>query len=81
MATAEAFLNRDTTLANRREFEAVIADFIKAIRLDPNNTGAYTNRGNAYYNKGDRNGARADWSKALELDPNNATARDNLNRF
>jgi tetratricopeptide (TPR) repeat protein len=44
-----------------------IADYNKAIELDPKDADAYINRGNAKYGNGDKKGACLDWSKAGEL--------------
>ena len=53
-----------------------IADFTKAIELDPNDAMAYNSRGGAYGNKGDYDRAVADCSKAIELKPNYSEAYD-----
>jgi lipoprotein NlpI len=49
-----------------------MADFEKAIEIDPKLAPAYTGRGIAYEKKGDHDRAIADYSKAIELDPKDA---------
>src|SRR5205085_1043402 len=49
-----------------------IADYTKAIEIDPRSEFAYVNRGNARDNKGDDDGAIADYNRAIELDPRDA---------
>ncbi|MHC5721241.1 MAG: tetratricopeptide repeat protein, partial [Nostoc sp.] len=47
-----------------------IADFNRAIEINPNFATAYCHRGNARYFLGDYEGAIADHNQALQLDPN-----------
>ena len=49
--------------------EGAIADFDRAIELNPNHAGAYYNRGSAKSDLGDQAGAEADRKRAIELDP------------
>jgi tetratricopeptide (TPR) repeat protein len=46
-----------------------IADYTKAIELDPRNPAFYNSRGRAYQQLGDMSGATADFDKAIETDP------------
>ena len=50
-----------------------MANYDKAIELNPNDAGAYYNRGVAYYKQGKYQQALADYDKALELNPQGAT--------
>ena len=50
--SAEDYYNRGTVYAFRGDFERAIADYDKAIDLNPNFAKAYNNRGIAYYNCG-----------------------------
>ncbi|MBI2899966.1 MAG: tetratricopeptide repeat protein, partial [Planctomycetes bacterium] len=49
--------------------DGAIADYTKAIELDPRNGRTYDNRADAKKAKGDLDGAIADYTKAIELDP------------
>jgi tetratricopeptide (TPR) repeat protein len=60
---------------NKDDYDKAIADYIHAIRLDPNSAAAYNNRGIAYYAKGDYDQAIADCEAALRIDPILAQAR------
>ncbi|MBK7987037.1 MAG: tetratricopeptide repeat protein [Ignavibacteria bacterium] len=53
---------------------AAIADYTKAIELNPQFAAAYTNRGYAKNNLGDKEGAIADYTKAIELNPQDASS-------
>ncbi len=57
------------------DLDAAIADFSKAIELEPGNTRGYLLRGLAYQRKGDGNRGLADFNKAgeLEADKDNST--------
>ena len=57
--------------------DLAIADFTKAIELDPQYAVAYSNRGNAKRLKGDLDGSLADFDKAIELKPDFAGAYNN----
>ena len=54
------------------DVDGAIADFTRAIELNPKYSTAYTNRGLAKKNKGDLDGAIADCNRAIELDPKDA---------
>ncbi len=51
-----------------------VAYLSDAIRLNPNNQGAYRDRGDAYYSLKQYKKAIADYNKAIELDPENVIA-------
>ena len=59
---------------DKGKYDDAIADFDKAIALDPNDAAAYGNRGNAYYSKGEVDRAIADYTKVIALNPNDAKA-------
>jgi tetratricopeptide (TPR) repeat protein len=67
-----AFNNRGVAYKAKGDYERAIADFSKAIEIDPNYVTAYTNRALTYKDKGEYQLAIADFSKAIELDPKNA---------
>jgi tetratricopeptide (TPR) repeat protein len=65
-------------LANQKyqnkDYQGALADYSKAISLDPNYTNAYVNRGFLQNDKlNDIQGALADFNKAIALDPNYAS--------
>jgi len=62
--------NRGYTLFGEGKYEEAIAEYNKAIEIDPSYAQAYNNRGDAYDNKGQYDLAIADYNKAIELDPN-----------
>jgi tetratricopeptide (TPR) repeat protein len=91
-----ACLARGIARYNKEDYDGAIADFSRAIELEPEdyneviadftyiklkqNRAAYYNRGCAYSNIGDYDSAIADWEAALKLDPNNADIKANLER-
>ena len=54
-----------------------LADFNKAIELDPNYSSAYNNRGVVYHRQGKYRLAIKDFTKAIELNPNYAVVYEN----
>ena len=52
---------------NRGNLDLALADFDRALAIDPASAGAYADRGRAYELKGDRAQAIADYRKALSL--------------
>ena len=55
-----------------------IADFDKAVQLEPDYAYRYAARAFAKQNFGDTDGAVEDYKKAIELDPNDSVAHNNL---
>ena len=72
--TAFGYINRGIAYGEKGDHDRAIADFNKAIELDPKYDEAYYNRGYAYSKKGDHGHALADYNKAIELDPKHAPA-------
>jgi eukaryotic-like serine/threonine-protein kinase len=65
--------NRGIEKYNLNDIEGALADYNKAIEIDPKNSNAYNNRGNLRTDKlNDTKGALADYNKAIEIDPQNA---------
>jgi tetratricopeptide (TPR) repeat protein len=64
---AEAYSSRGIAYAKRREYDQAIADYDKAIELDPKNAKAYYRRGYVYDIKGEHDRAMADYNKAMGL--------------
>ena len=56
------------------DFDGAIADFDRAIEMDPDYALAYLNRGNAKSFKGDQEAAIIDFDRAIDLDPGNSEA-------
>jgi tetratricopeptide (TPR) repeat protein len=54
--------------------EAALADYDRAIELNPEFAAAYLNRGAAHYHLGEIEEAVADYTRAVELDPENTNA-------
>ena len=63
----------DASFANGA-FDSAIADYTKAIEMDPKSSEAFIGRGLAYSNKQSYDLAVADFDKAIELKPKNAAA-------
>ena len=71
------YFNRGVIEKANGDFDSAIADYTRAIELDPTYAAAYSNRGNAKQAKGDLDGAIADCNRAIELDPKDAMAHKN----
>ena len=74
LQTAEEYFYSAYNKANLNDYNGAIADYTKAIELDPNNSNAYINRGIVKNDLKDYYGAIFDYTKAIELDPNNSIA-------
>jgi tetratricopeptide (TPR) repeat protein len=72
--TGTSYLNTGYEKFKLSDYKGAIADYTKAIELDPGYTEAYNYRGNAKDKLSDYSGAIADYTKAIELDPNYAKA-------
>ena len=68
-STSEEYLDRGINLSEQDEFEAAIAAYTQAIKLDPNNALAYYNRGLAFYHLRDQTAALADFNQTIRLRP------------
>ena len=66
---ARAYNNRATAYAEQHQYQQAIADFTKAISLDPRGALTYRNRGLAYHDLGQLNQAIEDYTVAIRLDP------------
>jgi tetratricopeptide (TPR) repeat protein len=72
-----AYNNRGAAYGDRGAMDRAIADFNRAILLDPRQTRAYNNRGIAYLSKGILERALQDFNKSVELDTGYFDAFDN----
>ena len=66
---ADAYFSRGIAYRNKDEHDRAIADYNKAIEIDPKLAAAYRSRGNAYADKGEYDRAIMDYTKAIEIDP------------
>ncbi|MGH7984491.1 MAG: tetratricopeptide repeat protein [Candidatus Udaeobacter sp.] len=76
-ATAEDFFSSAGAKKAAGDLDGAIADYTRAIRLNPRETAAYNNRGLAKEGKGDLNGAIADYGRAIQLNPKDVFAYNN----
>ncbi len=67
--TAEEWFYSGVAKFNLKDYRGAIADYNKAIELDPTEATAYNNRGHVKLNLEDYRGAIADCNKAIELNP------------
>src|ERR1051326_2731496 len=74
---AQAYYNRGVAWSDKGEIDRAIADFNRAIRIDPLCTKAYLRRGRCRHSKDDLDGALADFNKAITLDSTSAFAYNN----
>ena len=61
--------NRGVARRDKQDFDAALADFNEALKVDPSNHFAYTGRGETLRLKGDLRGSLADLNKGIQLDP------------
>jgi tetratricopeptide (TPR) repeat protein len=71
---SEVYELRGFTWDDKGDYDKAIADYTKAIEIDPKNSYAYINRGVDWYDKGDYDRAIADYTRAIEIDPKNSDA-------
>jgi tetratricopeptide (TPR) repeat protein len=65
----QALNNEGNARASKGDFDGAIAQYTRALEIDPKMAAVYNNRGNARASKQDQVGAIADYSDALKLDP------------
>ena len=71
---ATAYIDSGVTKRERGNHGEAIADFDRAIELDPDNAEAYSHRGSVKSHIGDIEGAIADFDCAIEIEPNEVGA-------
>jgi len=74
------YLDRGDKNNNKADYDLAIAEFNRAIQLDPNIAAAHFGRGRGYLRKGDNSRAVASYSEALRLNPNDAISYSNRGR-
>jgi lipoprotein NlpI len=67
-------MSRGATKGAKEDLDGALADFDRAIELDPKQSILYIARGGVKATKGDSNGAIADCNRAIELDPKQSSA-------
>ena len=77
LSTAADYYNRGFERRKAGDLDGAIADYTKAIEIEPRFPGAHLGRGNARQAKGDLDGAIADYTKGIELNPRDAGAYTN----
>ena len=70
--SAQVFANRGYAKFQNGDYQGALADFNKAIEINPQDAFAYNNRGIAKKEAGDFQGAIADFNKALAINPQDA---------
>ena len=68
--TSDEYFNSGYDKDEKGDYYGAIADYTKAIELNPNYAMAYINRGNAKLNLKDYYGVISDSTRGIELDPN-----------
>lgn len=74
----EVYLSRYLKIKDRMSYSQTIANFKRAIELDPAHAPAYSGLGDAYGQADDLKGAISSWEKALELNPGQYLLNFNL---
>jgi TonB family protein len=72
--TADEYIYRGNMSLNQQQFDGAIANFDKALAIDPAAAMALADRGMAYLWKHEDRLASKDFDAAFEIDPNNAVA-------
>ena len=73
-----AYTSLGNALAGRRRVDEAIAQYRKALEIEPDHAGAHTNLGNALAGRGELDEAIAHYRKALEIEPDHVEAHNNL---
>src|SRR5476649_2042867 len=75
--TAEDYFHRGFGKEQKREFDGALADFNRALALDPDYAEALNGRGFVKHATGDIAGALADYDLAIAADPRHLMAYNN----
>lgn len=71
---AQSYLKSGIDKLGKDDFQGAMADFTKAIELDPKLAKAYTKRGRTFWRIGKSDAAIQDCTKAIEIDSRDAEA-------
>lgn len=74
----DGYLNRGEIVLAQNDYLSAIADYEKALALDPASLPALTGLGYCHYQRGERDRARFYWERARQLDPGHPGLRRNL---
>ncbi len=77
--SADEFFNRGNAKDESGDYQGAIADFTRAIEIDPQDAAAYYNRGNAKDELGDYQGAISDYNRVIKQYPNHPKTHDAYN--
>jgi tetratricopeptide (TPR) repeat protein len=75
--TVEDFFNRAGAKKAAGDLDGAIADYDRAIQIDPKDAAIYNNRGLTKQAKGDLDAAIVDFNRAIQLNPKDAIAYSN----
>jgi tetratricopeptide (TPR) repeat protein len=75
--TARDYCNRGVAREKKGDLDGALADYTRAIELNPHDATPYNNRGLVKVAKGDLDGALADYDRALQIRPRNFETHDN----
>ena len=75
--TADEYFDSGYDKAEAKDYYGAIADYTKAIEINPNDALGYYNRGISKNGLKDNYGAIADYTKAIEINPNYKDAYSN----
>jgi tetratricopeptide (TPR) repeat protein len=75
---SEDAFQRGSAAMDRKDWVAAIKEFTEAIRLDPQDDGAFNNRGFAYAEKKEYAKAIADYQEAIRLAPDDPMSHTSL---
>jgi tetratricopeptide (TPR) repeat protein len=73
----QSYIDRGEAYSKEGQSDKAMAEFNKALELDPKNANAINDRGLEFWFKGDIDSALADYNKAIEINPSLAVSYNN----